>query len=324
MEQHQPETNNCAEPEPHLETIDSNSTSYTSPHTRRHIPYIVTGLLLALIFGGCAFYFIQHSNQEQHEANAYKMLELNNNPEDYRKFLESYPESTRAAEVNKRLKALEIMLEAWRNISLSGNVNDFIAFNNQYDNALYNHLCNIKIDSLDYIRAQRIGTTDAYSHYLDIHPDGLYASEASIAQGNLQALEVTTEEQEQVITVINDFFHGFETADETLICPNITAVMERFLNQENATKATVMSTINDMFNKNIKGCHFIVNRDINIVRQNSAENQGFLQATFTVDLHIERNNKGKTFGSYKCIAELTPQMLMNSLIMQEISKQYNP
>lgn len=322
MEQQQPETNNVAQCEQQPENKEETATSSNNAANRR-VLYLVVGLIVLFIIVGVAFYFNQQQEEERKEVIAYNTLEQNNNPEDYRNFLEQFPQSPRAEDVKKRLKALEGMLEVWRTISLSGNVNDFVEFNKKFDNAQYNRFCEIKIDSLDYLAAQRLGTLDAYRHYLNMHPDGIYASEVSIAIGNLQALEVTPEEQEQVIAVINDFFHGFETADETLICPNITATMNRFLDQGNVTKAAVMNTINGMFSKHIESCRFTVNRDINIVRLTNPDYQGVLQVTFTVDLHIERNNKGKTFASYKCVAQLTSQMLINSLIMDEISKQYN-
>lgn len=322
MEQQQPETKNIAQCEQQSEN-KVESINIANKAASRRVLYLVVGLIVLFVIVSVAFYFNQLHEEEKKETIAYNTLEQNNNPKDYRNFLEQFPESPRVEEVKKRLKALEDMLEVWRTISLSGNVNDFVEFNKKFDNAQYNRFCEIKIDSLDYLAAQRLGTLDAYRHYLDMHPDGIYASEASIALGNLQALEVTPEEQEQVIAVINDFFHGFETADETLIFPNITATMKRFLDQGNVTKAAVMNTINGMFNKHIEDCRFIVNRDINIVRLTNPDYQGILQVTFTADLHIERNNKGKTFASYKCVAQLTPQMLINSLIMDEISKQYN-
>ena len=50
----------------------------------------------------------------------------------------------------------------------------------------------------------------------------------------------------------------------------------------------------------------------------SDPNSGFT-ATFTVDQHIQRDNEGKTFGSYNCTATLTPQYLISSLTMSETS-----
>ena len=150
------------------------------------------------------------------------------------------------------------------------------------------------------------------------HPDGQYASEASVAQGNLRDMEVTHADCERIASVLVDFFHGFESQDETAVCSNITATMKTFLHQKNATKATVISTIKNMFHEHILSCQFNVNRDMEISRK--AGSTGGFTATFTLDQYIDRDNEGKTFGSYRCVAELTPQLLIESLTMEEISK----
>lgn len=308
-------------PTQHTPSGEQQEASANESHKKsRTAIYFVVSLVVLLLLGGGAF-LLWHENNKEDESIAYNILENNDNPQDYKDFLEKYPQSPHAPEVQGRLKQLEAMLQQWGRIALSENANDFVQFKMRFSNARYAYLCDIKIDSLDFIAAQRAGTEEAFLHYLAVHPDGRYASEASIAQGNLRNQEVTLEEQEQVINIINDFFHGFETQDETLICSNISATMASFLSQKEATKATVVSTIKGMFNEHIKGCRFIINRDIEIVRQPSAEGESVFVATFTVDQHIDRDNEGKTFGSYKCVAQLTPQLLIHSLVMQELSKQ---
>lgn len=100
---------------------------------------------------------------------AYQILENNDNPQDYQDFLEKYPNSEHADEVRQRLTKLEEMLAKWNTIALSDNVNDFINFKNTYSDIQYGRLCDIKIDSLDFIIAQKQGTPEAYQHYLDSH-----------------------------------------------------------------------------------------------------------------------------------------------------------
>lgn len=272
---------------------------------------------LVLIGGGGALAFFMNGTSDA-EQMAYEVLENNDNPQDYKDFLEKYPDSPRADEVRNRLEVLEAMLQKWNSIVLSDNVRDFIDFKNSYTNPRLTRICDIKIDSLDFVKAQTVGTEEAYQQYLSTHPDGRYASEASIAQGNLRDMEITPEDRDRIITVVSDFFQGFETQNEAAVCANITATMKTFLHQKDATKATVIQTIKGMFNEHILSCQFTVNRDIEITR--APGSNGNFTATFTVDQHIERDNEGKTFGSYRCVAELTPQMLITSLTMDELSK----
>lgn len=277
---------------------------------------IATIVILLLIIGGASYYIIS-SNAASQEEMAYEVLENNDNPQDYRDFLEKYPNSEHANEVRQRLNTLEAMLSKWQSISLSDNVNDFINFKNTYSDIQYGRLCDIKIDSLDYITAQKLGTPEAFQRYLDAHPDGRYASEASIAQGTLRDQEVSDDERIQIMNIVTDFYNGFAAQDESKICTNIASTMKTFLHQHNASKATVLSTIQGMFNEHIQSVQFTVNRDFQIKKNSN----GSYIATFSVDQHIERDNEGKTFGQYKCSAEIDPQLLIISLTMDEISRQ---
>lgn len=280
----------------------------------------VVAAIVVVIGAGIAF-FVASSNKEQSEEMAYAVLENNDNPQDYRDFLANFPESEHAAEVRTRLAKLEEMMQAWNNIALSDNAQDFIKFKATYSDAQYGRLCDIKIDSLDWITAQNAGTQEAFQRYLDAHPDGRYASEASVSQGNLKSQEVSAEETAEVNSVCSDFFSAFEKRDEAAICSNITATMTQFLNKSKATKADVVNIIKGMFNEHIESCQFVVNRDMEVTRKTDAQGNSVFCATFTVDQHIQRDNEGKTFGSYKAVATVTAQYLISSLTLTEVSKQ---
>lgn len=292
-----------------------------TPNKKSKAPLIITIIVVVLLLIGGGVYFYVSNNAAHEEEMAYEVLENNNNPQDYEDFLQNYPNSEHADEVRSRLQKLQDMLSKWNSIALSDDVNDFVNFKEQFTDPQYSRLCDIKIDSLDFITAQRVNTPEAFQRYLDNHPDGRYASEASVAQGSLREQEVTETDREQITEVLTDFFNGFANRDESKICANISSTMTTFLHQHNATKADVLSKINAMFNDHIQGCQFNVNRDIQITRKNDSSGNAMFNVTFTVDQHISRDNEGKTFGQYKCVAAMNAQMLITSLTMQEISQQ---
>ena len=276
-------------------------------------------VIAVLILGGAGYAFYAHT-QNNDEQMAYEILENNDNPADYEDYLAKYPNGEHAEEVRQRLTQLQAMLDAWKSIALSDNVNDFRNFKSSYTDEKYGRLCDIKIDSLDWISAQNAGTEDAYQTYLNQHPDGRYASEASIAQGKIHDSEVTATDRDQVMRVVTDFFNGFEQQNEAQITSNITSTMTTFLHTHNASKAEVVNAIKGMFNEHIQGCQFVVNRDIDVQRQAGSDPAtANFNVTFTVDQHIQRDNEGKTFGTYKCTAVLTPQFLISSLTLTETS-----
>lgn len=276
-------------------------------------------LALVIIGGGWAVY--HHFSASEGEASAYAILDGNDNPDDYRAYLRDYPDGPHAAEVQQRLAKLEDMLADWGRIALSDNKADFVNFKNTYDNPRYGRMCDIKIDSLDFVQAQRLGTDEAYAAYLAAHPDGRYASEAAVAQGTLKDQAITEDDRAQVMQVITAFYDGFSARDADAVCSNITPTMTQFLSQRNVGKAQVMATIEKMYGEHITGCQFTVNRDLTLQRLPGQGGQpGGYKATFSVDQHIERDDAGKTFGSYQCQAQLTPQLLISSLTMKEVSK----
>lgn len=286
-----------------------------NPRRKNRTPITIGLLLLLIIIAGGGIY-LYHQQERNREKLAYEILENNDNPTDYEDFLSRYPNSDHASEVRRRLQRLEAMLSAWSRIALSSDVNDFLRFKQNFDDVRHSRLCDIKIDSLDFLRAQREGTPEAFARYLTAHPDGQYASEASVAQGTLRDQEITPEDRNLIMNVIADFFRGFSNRDEVLICSKITATMKQFLHQNDVTKTQVVETINAMYNEHIQSCQFIVSPDIEIKR---IPDSGTFTATFTVDQHIRRDNDGKTLGVYSATAEITPQLLITSLQLKELS-----
>lgn len=327
-DQNQMNGNGMATPNPQNASVNPNNNNGAynnmpsqTPNKKSKTPLIITIIVVVLLLIGGGVYFYVSNNAAHEEEMAYEVLENNNNPQDYEDFLQNYPNSEHADEVRSRLQKLQDMLSKWNSIALSDDVNDFVNFKEQFTDPQYCRLCDIKIDSLDFITAQRVNTPEAFQRYLDNHPDGRYASEASVAQGSLREQEVTETDREQITEVLTDFFNGFANRDESKICANISSTMTTFLHQHNATKADVLSKINAMFNDHIQGCQFNVNRDIQITRKNDSSGNAMFNVTFTVDQHISRDNEGKTFGQYKCVAAINAQMLITSLTMQEISQQ---
>lgn len=289
------------------------------PQAKKSKKGLIIGIIVALlIVGGAVTGVLIMTGDKNAEETAYALLEDNNNPADYEQFLADYPNSTYAFEVQKRLKLLNQMLSDWRSIANSGNKTDFVRFKEMYENAVYAKLCDLKLDSLDWIAAQRENTPEAYEHYLAEHPEGTYASEASVAQGTLRDSEVPEEMQLLIQQTCEEFFTGFAERDFDRVCQNIPTVMDRFLSKQKATKADVMHIINGMFNEHIESCTFTLNRDFEITRSSGPD--PVYTARFSVDQNILRDNEGKTFGSYNAVAVLDKNLLITSLTLEEVSR----
>ena len=274
-------------------------------------------LILAIAVGG---YIIANSeNKQVDEVTAYTALSESHSSKDYQAFLEQFPNSKFAADVRERMTKLLELEGAWNTIVNSSNPDDFANFKSKYNDDFYAKLADNKIDSLDFSKAQTTGTPAAFANYLLKHPEGRYTAEAQAAQNTAEALAVTPDERSQVSEVLNQFFSAFSDNNQSEIAANITPVMTVFLGKKNATKAVVMSTIADMFNEHIEDCRFNVGSGINITKK--ASNNGTIYSVdFSVDQYIERDNPGKTFGSYKAHAEINSNFVLSALTMKQISE----
>ena len=274
-------------------------------------------LILAIAVGG---YIIANSeNKQVDEVAAYTALSESHSSKDYQAFLDQFPNSKFAADVRERMTKLLELEGAWNTIVNSSNPDDFANFKSKYNDDFYAKLADNKIDSLDFAKAQTAGTPAAFANYLQIHPEGRYTAEAQAAQSNAEALTITSDERSQVSETLNQFFSAFSENNQSEIAANITPVMTVFLGKKNATKAVVMSTIADMFNEHIQECRFNVGNGINITKK--ASNNGTIYSVdFSVDQYIERDNPGKTFGSYKAHAEINSNFVLSALTMKQISE----
>lgn len=144
---------------------------------------IIIFLLIVIVAGGGGFYYYIHSDNEAAAAmRAYDALDESYSSDDYKAFLERFPDSEYAPDVRRRMQNLLNMEREWDYICNSADANAFVRFKNKYANPLYDRLCDNKIDSLDWINAKNTDTWDAYSNYMSKHPSGMYYADASNAK----------------------------------------------------------------------------------------------------------------------------------------------
>ena len=281
--------------------------------------YVIIALCIlipAAVAGGFYFYV----NQQVSEQEAYELLNNNETIEDYENYLNRYPSSHHADEVRERLKKLRTMYGDWQRIANSSYASDFERFRENYPQSLLVKQCELKIDSLDWETAKKLNTPEALADYMEKHPDGRYAQDASQVQNTLEKSIVTPEERSQISSAFHGFFQAFGENDNASLFTYITPTMTQFLSKKNATKADVGDIINRTYSSDIENCSFVVNDDYQIKKTVDEQGNTTYTVSFSVDQHIERTGEGKTFGSYTVNATLNGEMKISSLTMKEISR----
>jgi gas vesicle protein gvpC repeat-containing domain protein len=281
--------------------------------------YVIIALCIlipAAVAGGFYFYL----NQQVSEQEAYELLNNNETIEDYENYLNRYPSSHHADEVRERLQKLRTMYGDWQRIANSSYASDFERFRQNYPQSLLVKQCELKIDSLDWETAKKLNTPEALADYMEKHPDGRYAQDASQVQNTLEKSIVTPEERSQISSAFHGFFQAFGENDNASLFTYITPTMTQFLSKKNATKADVGDIINRTYSSDIENCSFVVNDDYQIKKAVDEQGNTTYTVSFSVDQHIERTGEGKTFGSYTVNATLNGEMKISSLTMKEISR----
>lgn len=282
--------------------------------------FIIIVLLLAGAGAG-AYIYINQNQPVDTELRAYEALEGCEDLAEYESYLELYPESPRVREVKERYLDLKKMYDQWREVTASDRLRDYALFLRNYPNSSLASVCDQKIDSIDWAEAQAKGGEEAIAEYLKKHPNGRYASEAQEAHSKIMDATPTTEEKLMIEETLRGFYSAFGTNDIQSVYTYITPSMTRFLQKENATKADVAEIIERTYNEHIMNCRFALNNDTKVKKIGGADNEDvFYKVSFSVDQHIERDNEGKTFGSYTAEATINSQFKLTSLTMKEVSR----
>lgn len=289
------------------------------PKKHTWVYILVVGIILAAIVGlGAVYYFYQSS---QREDKAYVMLEGNENVQDYEDYLKNFPNGPHAEEVRQRLEELKTMYADWTRIQNSEYATDFERFKESHPTSTLVKQADMKIDSLDWVTAQKLNTPEAMEEYLDKHPEGRYISEAGIAQNELANTQVSDAERQGISESLNGFFQAFANNDEASLFTYITPTMTQFLSKRNATKADVGNIVKNTYSEDIENCSFVLNNDYQITKSVSSDGKVAYKVSFSVDQHIQRSGEGKTFGSYTANATLTGELKLSALTLKEISRQ---
>ena len=289
------------------------------PKKHTWVYVLVVGIILAAIVGlGAVYYFYQSS---QSEDKAYVMLEGNENVQDYEDYLKNYPNGPHAEEVRQRLEELKTMYADWTRIQNSEFATDFERFKESHPTSTLVKQADMKIDSLDWVTAQKLNTPEAMEEYLDKHPEGRYISEAGIAQNELANTQVSDAERQGISESLNGFFQAFANNDEASLFTYITPTMTQFLSKRNATKADVGNIVKNTYSEDIENCSFVLTNDYQITKSVSSDGKVAYKVSFSVDQHIQRSGEGKTFGSYTANATLTGDLKISALTLKEISRQ---
>ena len=140
-------------------------------------------LILAIILvaiGG--FFYYEHQQHEATEEKDYERLQNCTEKENFQDFLNRYPESKHTDNVMARLQELQRIDNEWAVACENPSQEKLQQFIDQHPSSIYKAVAIHKIDSLDWMEADRRGTAAAYALYIGRHESGEHIEQAFIAR----------------------------------------------------------------------------------------------------------------------------------------------
>jgi tetratricopeptide (TPR) repeat protein len=302
----------------HLLDIANEKVAKKRRTKRNTIIGIIVAVVIAILIG--AFYFF---SSMQAENDAWDRLQTSTNLNDYQEFLAEYPNGRHYAEAKALYDKLSTELTDWASVSASVDKYAVKAFLSKYPNGVCADQAKSRLDSLSWVDACHINKPEAYAQYIVDFPNGKYFSEAQQKSSQLKDMEVSPNEQNQITTVITQFFTGIAAKDETQLLSSVESTMTKFLNKRNATKAHVLTFMNQMHASDMTAITFTVNNDLRIAKKQLSDGQYSYAVTCTVDEKIERSEPGETFINYGVTFDVDNFMKISSLSLKKISSSTN-
>lgn len=254
---------------------------------KKRIAWSVGSAVFLILFIVGLVFFMNYRKAKQRELMAYEVLENNECIADYEEFLKAYPESKYSDEVKKRMEELKAMYKDWDSATKANTRDLYTTFRDKYPKSiLLGHKCSLKIDSLDWVDAQALGTIEAYRHYLSLHPTGLYAQEASIASGQIDDVTMRDGETEEIGSRVRGFFSAFSAGSDGTALGYVSIPMSECLGHSGSLRRDeILEALHEYNGGVVETCNFTVGHDVYSTKSVDANGVPSYNVTCSVDMH---------------------------------------
>ena len=194
-------------------TSSENSPSTPPPPTKKKgFPWWLLILILVLVGVGIFFYY-ECQIREASEETAFLNLKNCTEMESYKDFINRYPKSTYLNNVRARLAELERIEKLWREVTSSMKRERVQQFIEEHPASNHKPMAIHLLDSIDWRKAEREGTSAAYDFYILSHEDGEHIEQAMQARDEARVREAR-EELDSINASLADHRDSMELASD--------------------------------------------------------------------------------------------------------------
>lgn len=278
------------------------------PYRSKGPALIFLSICLILICGGY-YYWSQQSLQAQEQADYERLAELTN-PDFYQQFLDEYPDSKHAAEVNERMLLLQAEQADWLQLQKDINRTSVTRFMQAHPQTLRQRICEDILDSIDWQEAQKLGTEEAITAYINNHPAGRYVSQAAEHRNAILLTKVTAEERAMLRSTLETFFTiAVAKRDTAAINQAIRGTMTDFCGTKDADATKIAQYAEAKLAKDVIGLHYLIGQQMEVSKESLPDGMTGYAVAFNLQETISRSDTGKPAeATYRVNARLDQEM----------------
>jgi len=260
--------------------------------SRRKTRITVISVLVVIAIAVVAAMSIRKSFTAEEENQAWEIAKDSNTVSCYNQFLEDYPDGAHSMDAQEMLMKLQKdETDFWGRIQSSSDVYSYEQYLKKFPQGMYVDQAKNSIDSLDWVKASKKNTPEAFAEYLAAHPEGAHVGEAQSANEKIAASVPTAEEISGMKSFFSNYYAAVENKDESSVLDFFESVTPKYYGISNASKSDIQANIKKMYAKDIKQVHIKINdASFKVTKDES----GNYHVTFPIDVTYDREDAAKT------------------------------
>lgn len=269
---------------------------------------LIVAFIFALVCCGVLYYFYNKANKDK-ELEQYEYAMKSSDPMVLQSFLDNYPEAeqTHKDSIKAHLQMLKTIDNDWTNALVSGSKTALEEYLKKYPNSPHKMEVWNKIDSLDWLVAQKADNAESYQLYLDTHADGEHIEEAENAMKKVKGRDLQPEEKQMVSVLFRQFFQSINSRDENRLISTCEDILSSLLGKETATSQDVITFMHKLYKEGISNLNWHINDDYQIKKREVGDNSFEYSVQFTAIEYVSNADGTEKENHFRINAVVSPE-----------------
>lgn len=288
---------------------------------KKSLTALVVSFLFALVACGVCYYFYNNANVEK-ENEDYEYALKSNDPMVLQSYLDRYKDADPAHRdsIQAHLSLLQQYDEDWTNAVVSGSRDALVAYIKQNPDSPHKADALNKIDSLDFLTADKDKSMEAFKKYIAEHPDGKFIDVVNEAIKKLMQTEIQPEEAMMVKGLFKRFFQSVNSRNEDGLLATVAEPMMSLLGKPNALKSDVVTFLNKLYKENVANLNWHIIDDYKIEKMPLSDDSYEYNVEFTAELAKDMKDGTKDVKRYRISGSIDTEGKISNFKMTQLAE----